>query len=289
MSNLSSVEMVTITAAVAEKYLKENQYEFQRKTRMAHVEEIKDELLESSFLEGKDVVFGHLNGEAFMVDGYHLSAAIKESKIPITATVKRYFCKNKRDLAELYFKLDIGVPRSIRDAIRSLLLVEKFKVSEKSLSAIITGAAYLLKFASNYNGFRRVSNPERVRLAEQWGYIGAKYFNAVLNRGPDSTIWFRAPVAAYALHTFKKHPDSCLSFWHAMAVNDGLKIGDPRRTLSDWMRKHGIGGGQSANADTRSRNVHFKAIDLAWSAYLEGRDITKIKISPETIREVSLK
>ena len=115
------------------------------------------------------------------------------------------------------------------------------------------------------------SSSERIRLFNEYGPAAAAYFGTI--KGAPVSIMGdlrSAAVIAVGMRTFKESPDKAGEFWSQVAFDDGLKIGDPRKTLIGWLQANPARG---TNAAARSRVVAH-----AWNIFLAGGSASRFKM-----------
>jgi hypothetical protein len=76
-------------------------------------------------------------------------------------------------------------------------------------------------------------------------------------------------VVAVALLTLRDQPAKAKEFWDGVAMDDGLRRGDPRHTLVKTLRDRPLRGSHSEGGRIAS---------TAWNAYYSNRELTFIRI-----------
>jgi hypothetical protein len=97
---------------------------------------------------------------------------------------------------------------------------------------------------------------------------------------PTYHLFQRGGVMAVGLETFRYQPSMAAEFWHGMAADDGLKVGDPRKTLLRLLQVNKVA------ATGASTNVQARACALAWNAAFKRRDLTLLK--PNTMGLINI-
>lgn len=82
---------------------------------------------------------------------------------------------------------------------------------------------------------------------------------------------YASGVMAVALVTLRHQPAKAVQFWRGIADDDGLRKGDPRKTLLQDFESRRVNYG-----------THLQRIIpsiTAWNAFYEGRNISIIRVS----------
>jgi hypothetical protein len=112
----------------------------------------------------------------------------------------------------------------------------------------------------------------RIAIANEYVDAAQKYEAAITGcTGAFKRKLMNGGVAAVALATFKFQPIAAAEFWSGVALNDGLKKGDPRQTLHMHLYANKIAG-----AGGLVNRAAF-APATAWNAFFEGRELHIIK------------
>ncbi len=68
-------------------------------------------------------------------------------------------------------------------------------------------------------------------------------------------------------------------FWRGIAEDDGLRRGDPRKTLLDLFKKTSAGGHRPDEKRNMTDRAFIKHISLAWNAHYEDRKMQSFRIN----------
>jgi hypothetical protein len=129
-----------------------------------------------------------------------------------------------------------------------------------------------LELQSILDSHEMVMAAMREYLAEAEAYFTALAGTA--NRG----LLYRSQVMAVALETLHYQPSGGFDFWQTTAADDGLRQGDPRKTLLRWLQDNPGHGGTAEPT--------MRAAALAWNAHYQGRDLKVLR--PSAMAAISI-
>lgn len=266
----------------AQVWISRNNYENQRPIRSSHVSYLASEIAKGRFIDGTAIHFAELNGDLKLVNGQHTLSAIIKSGCPQRLTVTITKVSSDLEIAQLYFRHDNHLTRQISDAFRALNLDEETGLN-LTQQQWVGSAIYVLMsglgVSGNFRGIKtRISRDDLAKGVVNLAEPAKNYFNCIFGVRPaiHRALTRRASVAV-ALVTFYYSPVMSVDFWKQVAFTNNVKIGDPRKTLSELLVEVGmIGGG--AGKRSASTSYHSRAISVAWNAFFEGRDLKLIKV-----------
>ena len=77
-----------------------------------------------------------------------------------------------------------------------------------------------------------------------------------------------------------KYCNRAVEFWRGVAFDDGLRLGDPRKTLREWLINTGIYN--SARTTIKKNQVALpmsvRVIASAWNKWIEGEEFKRVRI-----------
>lgn len=270
-----------VTPEMAAKWLETCTYEYQRKLRSWHVEELV-EAIKARELEPDTVLRFHaVNGHEFMTDGQHRCWAVIESGEPFPFVVLRRRVDSMEDVHAAYRHTDCGTRRSLGELIATADLPGKTGLIPSQVSAI-SGAVPVIAC-----GFRRIhsmarlgserSSDTRIRSVEYWAQYGQAYFRAI-----DGTSRMLSPrlrsaaVLALGMVTFHEQQGRAQEFWRTVAENDGLLRGTPHHTLVEFLVGTGL--------RSMGHHEYARRVACAWNSAFEGKEkLSVLRLYPETM------
>lgn len=277
--SLLASEIVNCTPEMAKKINKNCLFERQRPMSATHVQRLASEMKRGWFLAGTPVFFCILPGDKqILVNGQHTIEAIATSGVTIPLTFIRQGVASLEEAAKAYACFDIQRSRTWMQAAQAQGLGDKIPM----LSAALPAMSWIMR------GFRDAHDMSAGTLQSRQAR-----FDAIKDyQGPLMSIWTmlnetpilnqrsikRAAVFAVAMVTTKAQPSMGEEFWGGMAKDDGLRVGDPRRTLLKYLQNNTV---REAARDM------LLATALAWNAFFENRSLETCK--PRQMKVFQLK
>ena len=269
-----------VTPAIADRWLKLGFFDFQRKMKLARVEELAGEMLADNFEPGTTINIAELmNSTRFvLINGQHTLQAIIDSGLPQWLTIVRRRVKNLAEAGVSYSRIDIQATRRPAQRLKALNLPEIEKLSNQQCSSLISAIKLLLadfehKPSTSIAGAK--SGPDRAIFgsAQRWAegieeYRDAirKYLSALdyASDGNQKRRLMRSSVLAVGLATMRYQPEKAWNYWASIAAEDGLRANTPEMRTSNWLRENkGGSGGVSIK--------QAKYFAFGWKAHFEGK------------------
>lgn len=252
-------------------------YPRQRPIKMHHVKGIVDKMLTGAWVSGHSINFAKLGDRLFLVNGQHRLKAItlcgKRQEFNVCITPVR----SMDEVHKLYCTFDTGTrARSASEILNAAGVSERTGLS-KTIVKALCGSAVFIEMGMdqvNYQQCPKVRNHDyRIECAYKWADTAKNYEQAINAAEPFMRQKLLTQgVMAVGLVTFRHQPEFAVAFWRGLADDNGLRVGDPRHTLSrDLRSRHLTAGTVSSGA---------KASSIAWNAYLNRRSIKRIHVIP---------
>lgn len=274
---------VRFTPAQANQVFSELRYEFNRDEKKArqHIAGLARMMRSGAWRSGGAIEFARLpSGQLTLVDGHHRMLAQVEAGVDVVWTIIIHDVLNTKEIRALFWTYDATLrKRSMANVFAGVNAAEEMEMP--ALMAVAVGKAAVFidnGMRANVGASSKTYTPdESLRLAQSWVAEGQMYAGCVDKAKQSLKIKLRgAQITAAALVTFKANPRAALEFWSGLAADDGLRKGDPRKTLLDWMRDtHLSGSGLSSGAG---------AVARAWNAWEAGTDLSVIRLGRQPIR-----
>lgn len=278
-SSNASIEIVT--PKQAEAWLDHN-YKHNRPLSTRHVAFLASEMSNGNFTTAT-IHFAYAGNDVHLINGQHTLNACVKSNVPFQAIVVREYIDGGEDqLAKRYMHYDIHRRRSFSDTARAFQLSEKTGIPDSWLNCVAAAikfgkSGFGARTAGNRNSAHFVSISELFDLVQVWKNEG-KISLDLLGKLNKSRPFRKSPFLSIALVTLYYQKEKAISFWQQVALDDGLSIGDPRKTLHDYapktVRPRGIAGG----VDVLPQDVVAIAASYCWNAYMEDRPLTRISV-----------
>lgn len=276
MSNVS-LSYESVSPKQAEAWLEHN-IGYNRQLSTKHVSFLAEEMRKGRFTDAL-IHFVYTGEGVHLINGQHtLHACIKSGK-PFWAIVKREQLPNPNEysVAIRYAHHDQQRRRNFADTAKAFGLGEKLNLPDRWVNAV--GSA--IKFGRN--GFR--SRTER----------GIESYTSVWDLMELVQVWEKEAKLSHSLFgTFSKNPfknmailgvalvtlyyqeEKATEFWRQAALDDGLSIDDPRKTLHKYAQK--VVRPRGLNYNPIPHDVVSIAVSYCWNAYIEDRPLGRISV-----------
>lgn len=271
---------LVITPALAQRILKECAYPGQRRAYNHHVILLSESMAAGRWRGATQVFFGMVGEQLYLMDGQHRMHGVVKSGKDIEFQISIEPVATMEDLAPLYWTFNVMTrARTVTEILNAARISTTYQL-DKGIARAIYDAAGLIA-----TDFRRTSTfvtaptllrniDKRMALASDWWGLGRQYQEAISVADSETKRrLLMVGTTAVALITFKYQPEKAAEFWRTVAADDGLRRGDPRKSLlKDLHSRRTHSGGQSAAVD------HAVAAAAGWSAWLEGNGLAFIKV-----------
>ena len=277
---------ILVTPDLAHDWVSRLNYVHQRPRSDSHVHDLAFAMTQGKFRAYSDVHFAMLNGHLHVVNGQHTLDAITKTRSQHLC-VHVYRVPDAGALHALYCTFDIARRRSLRDAI--IAVRDEVGLNKKQLEALGSAVKRIhVAFADAWHG--TANRPKEfhdnddymdvIARAMDWSADARAYFACIDPAPADNRSGFVvADVVAVGLITMRAQPQRAAEFWGPAALDDGLRIGDPRKKLLDWLRK--------SPTSTARRTDHHRAAIACWNAYFAGRTLAKVHLDAQSSKSIS--
>lgn len=275
--------VVRLNPAQAGAVLRDCGYENNRDVERAqkHVAVLTEAMRRGLWLPRDQIAFANLGGKLILVNGHHRMAAQAASGVDIEWSVVIYPCNNAADVAALYARFDTNVRKRTDENIMSALGVADLLGVTPTIARSVWRAAPML--ANNMMASKKDDDylsrhiaDDRLAVVQSYAVEARAFQDAFKNAHlKASKKLLSGSVTAVALVTLRARREQAMVFWRGMAENDGLRRGDPRATLLQWLQD---------NATRGSMNGYIYAAARAWNAFCEGKELTVIRMSSAPLR-----
>lgn len=275
-----TVRMQEITPAIATKMLATMNYERQRGVRLDHVHFLAHEMKEKRFIGNTIGICELPGGSQFIVNGYHTLMAIIESNLPQSMPVEFFQVKTNQDIAKIYARFDKQLKRTRADTIRTYGLEDSFEMPPTTLSKFAAASVIVMHDFASGGSLSYTSDEEVILFMMEWLEYAKQYLETIRETPLVSELVRRTtfPIGLVTMRYSAKP----LEFWSKVATDDGLTVGDPRKTLHYYLRETGMTG-DSQRKRVSPLPVGMRAVATAWNAYIEGRELRSIRVVNTTL------
>lgn len=263
-------EGIPVSPKEALDIVQNHKFHRQRALRPAHVKSLAGIMKRGHFREGSSIEFGVLpTSEYYLCDGQHRLHAVIEADLTQHFTVIRHQCRSMTEVEALYATFDRGLRRTPTDMMNAHGLREDLAISYELFQAM-HGASALATFGfmgdlrgpSHAPRFSLLNDEEwRAELVRFWKPEAEQYW-ADIEGGEKFVQRFisRIGVLALALVTYRHAPQQATSFWHGLAMDDGLTRDDARKALLHYMVGY--------NSQKAPPHILARTATRAWNAWM---------------------
>lgn len=258
-------------------------YERNRKetSAKAHIDALRREMRDGQWLPRQQIDFARLpDGKLILVNGHHRMLAQAESGVDIEWNVVIHDCGDMDDVANLFWRFDTVLrKRSISNVLDGVNAAENLGLSKYAAKGLASAAAFIDNGLSPPRSGTRIYTPaEKLGLMSDW-QIEAQAYDASIGSAANDSLrrkLFGVQIMAVGLITFRVNEPKASEFWHSVAMDDGLRRGDPRKTLVDFLR--------DTHASSTGLTATSAACARAWNAWDAGKVLTLIRVGRAPVR-----
>lgn len=275
-----------VTPSMAADWLLKHPYKGQRKVRNYHVQNLARMMQEGFFTPNTQIAFAQLGQELFLVNGQHTLNAIVFSDVTTPLSIVIHECRTETQVADLFARYDTHLTRQFSDSLTAHRLDEELGVTRNDLNTIAAASMYYAACigGESFKSLSQLTQDQKMNYMRQYGLL-AKSALELFVGASNKSYFTRKTTMASAMFCLKE-PYLASEFFTAVAKDDGLHIGDPRKTLLEWLRSHTTPGGRHHSysvSKVAADHEMIKAISLAWNAWTENRDLKVIRVNFDAV------
>lgn len=275
MNNINT-NFIKITPELAKEYIGLI-YEHQRPVNQSHVDYLADAMQKKLFDPTSNIAFAVLNGNKVLIDGQHTLRAIMKSGMPQRLMVSDYFVGQENDIARLYSHFNIGKTRTLYDSIRAYGVSERLGLKSTKINQVAAAIRYMKAGFPRYKSNERYQHEEMIELVSKWQEEAHIIYNTI--DGSEFTIkrkFCSAPSLAVLLVIVRYSPKKGVDFVH-LVNDDGLKRGDPRKAILNYMRQ--ISQHTGTGLRPQSAGDIARAVAKCWGKYHDDLKLNSVRLS----------
>lgn len=276
-----SVEMVT--PEIASRWLSENLYEHQRTVRPWHVKFLADEMKRGAFKQDTAIEFSRSNGHELLTDGQHRLNAVIASSTPQRFVIIRRLIASEDEIALDYTRTDKGQRRTTADDYRVLLLEEELGLTATQLNKFGSAVALINSGFMNVTQ-QKLHTADRLRMMREYNDAYGAFLEVSAGCARDIKVRVeRAASLGVALVTFRfsvsVYGDKVENFWRGAIFDDGLRIGDARKSANRHMLDTGMTGRAMGTArKTASAAYSSRYLANCFNSFVTGKELRYSKV-----------
>ena len=275
----------TVTPDLAQRWLTEFNYKHQRRLRPSHVSTLAKEMEAGRFLEKTPVHFCCIQTpsglEHVNVNGQHTLSAIVRSGVSAVLSVIITKCSTWDEIADVFARHDTHLTRQMSDSLVAHEMDLAFGITRTQLQWVTASTLYFcwMTKLTEVKVATAMSHDEKLNLVRAHGEKIIAVFPFI--DGHTSLNWVkrRSTLACMALIN-AYDPEMAFNFWRPIVEDDGLRVGDPRKSLLKVFTETVTAGGgsnSSTGKKTLSDAAFVKCISLAWNAHVEQRTLQFVR------------
>lgn len=274
---------VTFRAVEAELILRECRYDRQRDENkaQAHIGAMAEDMRRGNWLPKQPLDFAVLDGRPIMVNGHHRMHSQIEARADILWTITLHPCETIDEVRQLYYRFDTKLrKRTDENIIQGLDLVDEHNLSRTIARALWRAAPIIANdlripapgTENEASRVRRMTD-DRAEVFRAYAREARQIADAIT---PAPHIVRNKILSvkhfSVAVVTMVEMPEMSAKFWGGLAENDGLRKGDPRHTLLQYLINE--------NTNKRRANEAILKTVIAWNAWVRGDDLKILKVFP---------
>jgi hypothetical protein len=270
------IEIIIVTPAMARQWLDEHNYVGQRHCRARHVTRLAAALEAGRFRERTTVIqFVALEDEYHLVDGQHTLEAIFKSGRSIPLTVIRERVTAISELRKIYSTFNRDLPRRPNEILAGLGLASRFHMRSTDIDLYYRSLRWVL------GEFRIPSQATDIVIASDVGFVAAAMAEPRWLTAANLAFDVIAGAAtSYLRRAMRRHDALAImiatltddvadlpkarGIWQAVAADDGLRQGDPRKAIVNLLMQRGSG-------DARFHLLQLRSLATGYNAAYTGR------------------
>lgn len=247
----------------------------------AHIAALARQMRDGEWVSRQSIDFARQpDGTLTLVNGHHRMLAQVESGRDIQWNVVIHDVEDEDGVAALFYRFDTVVRlRTMNNILDGIGAADQLGLSKMTTVALSRAVVFIDNGMHPTVGhWNKTYTPaEKLSLMADW-QVEARVYQDCANLAVKDAKrkMFGAQVMAVALVTIRANTDSAIEFWQGVAEDDGLRRGDPRKTLLDFLRDtHAAGGGLTFTAAACAR---------AWSAWEANKQLTMIRVGRQPVK-----
>lgn len=272
-----------VTPEMARVWLAKYNYQHQRKIRPYHVSSLARMMEQGRFRTKTQVNFMRLGERFFITNGQHTFSAIEQSGTPQLLSVIVSEASSEEEIADDYSRHDTHLTRQHGDSLIAHEMDQFFGVTPTQLNKMAAASIYFAKIVGRIaaGSATQITHDEKLDLLREYGPLALRAVRLIEENTTETVRWaYRKTTMGAMMFCLDKQPEIAEQFWSFVISDDGLTVGDPRKTLRRYLSDVGTTGGASTKQNARYAAAHefVKASAQCWNAFIEHRDLRRIRV-----------
>lgn len=280
-----------VSPEIAQQWLASCNYEHQRPIRSYHVTNLAQEIIQGRFREKTQINFCKLGEEFFCTNGQHTLSAIIKAQQPVLLSVVVLEVDNKQQIADDFTRHDTHLTRQLAVSLVAHEINKALEVTATELNWITAAVNYYAWMIgdSQLKSSIQMTNDVKLNQVIKYGELARSALRTYHEPNAKRRDYMvKRTTLACAMHVYNWNPDACTAFYGEISKDNGLLIGDPRKTLLDYMREtRSYYGGTSVSLKKAvPYNYFVKAHAIAFNAFINRRQLKIIRIDPRATEAI---
>lgn len=250
-------------------------------TGKAHIDALARQMSDGTWLPKSPIDFARLpDGSLTLVNGHHRMLAQVQSGRDIEWNIVIHDVEDEEEIAGLFYRFDTVMRvRTMTNVLAGVDAAGELELSKMATVALSSAVVFIDNGLRPPTGThsKKYTPAEKLALMADWQAEARIYDECVSAAVKDARRkLFGIQVMAIGLVTIRANTESAIKFWTGIAEDDGLRRGDPRKTLLDFLRDtHAASSGLTYTAAACAR---------AWAAWEAGKELTMIRVGRQPVR-----
>lgn len=275
------------TPEMASKWLATMNYKHQRKIRTYHVTGLAREMEAGRFRAKTQINFCELDGQFHLTNGQHtLGAIVKSGRAQLLCVVVTIVA-SEQEIADDFARHDTHLTRRMADSLAAHEVHLHFGITPTQLHAVTAACIY---FASGVGDIpvrnsSNITHDEKLRIVMKYGERAVQCVRLLEGHFDKSYLTRKTTLAAMM---FTLPHDAAVEFWEGIRDDDGLRTGDPRKTLLEHLRNSVTLGGMSWKVlagKAVASHALVKGIASGWNAWVGRKELKIIRVNSNSATE----
>jgi len=278
-----------VSPETAREWLSNFNYEHQRNIRPSHVANLRKEIESGRFRQKTQINFCVMDGNYFLTNGQHTLSAIAGAGFGVVLSVIVLAVTEKHEIADDFSRHDTHLTRQMADSLVAHEIDKHFGITRTEMNIVSASCLHYGYMTGEVLTSARsgLSNDEKLNITLKHGSLAVRCVHLLCCAGEHSYLTRKTTVASCMI-AMNSCPSICDEFFGGIAKDDGLKQGDPRKTILNVFLNTRAGGvsGQKVMKERKSDHEFVKMIACAWNAFIGHRSLSLIRVNFDS-REVT--
>lgn len=280
-------KICSVSPEMASTWVENFNYHHQRPIRSWHVAALSRMMEDGRFRQKTQINFCRFKGQFYLTNGQHTLRAIVRSGLAQVLSVIVTDVDSMDAIADDFSRHDTHLTRRHSDSLVAHEVHDRLGITRTELHWV-SGACIYYAWGVGETGSKSstsITHDEKMDIVLRHGELAVAALNMIPSSRAKGQSWAtRKTTLAGIMFTLHRRPDIAEQFWPLAVTDDGLSLGDPRKTLNRYLESVVVTGGSHAVASQKKRAGDIdvmKHIAVFWNAYLKRRDLKVLRVNHE--------